>query len=143
MRKLTTLSLVAAAVLVAGIGSAQACSYGVMDLAVNGNGHVVELTEDGDGNQVTGRVFGQYNELRTQIEGSCNVIVTDQDGSFTTVGTVIEGDHQAVAVLLSNGATVDLTTVGSWNTAMIDAAGGDLSVLINGIGNTVYIQKRG
>ena len=138
--KLITATL-AFTVLVAGIGSAQACSYGNFDIAVTGKGNVIELTEDGRGNQVTGRVLGKYNSLRSDISGRCNVIVTDQDGSYTSVGTIVKGKHQAVAVLLTNGATVSLKTVGSWNTTMIDAAGGNIDLLVNGKDNLIYIKK--
>lgn len=136
----TTTLILAAAVVFAGIGSASACSYSGIDIAVDGDGDV-ELIDDGYGNQITGRVIGDYHSLHTEIYGSCNVIVTKQSGYFTSIGTIIEGNNQAVGVLLNNGATVELEMIGNNNQILIDANGGNYHTSIFGDGSSIYIKS--
>ena len=137
----TSTLILAAAVVFAGIGSASACSYSGTDIAVNGDGDVVELTDDGYGNQITGHVLGDYHSLEADIEGSCNVIVTRQDGSYTTVGALVEGDNQALGVLIRHGASVDVEMIGDGNQALFDVNGGDFTTVIHGKGNRVHVSS--
>lgn len=143
MTKFTTFALVAATVLAAGIGSASAhCRIGSFDVAIDGSRNVVELRDDGNGNQITGRVFGNYNELQGEITGYCNTVVVEQDGSYTYLGTYLVGNRQKAGVMLSNGAVVELSMIGTDSIAIIDADGVDGNFEVNGTGNKVFYSNR-
>lgn len=139
----TTTLILSAALLLAGIGSASACSLSNVDVAVTGDGDVVELVDNGDGNQITGRVRGNYHALRGKLEGSCNAIVTRQDGRFTRVGLVVDGNRNGIAVLLAGGAVVDIDSSGNGNQILINALGGRYHVRSTGTGNVISVTSGG
>lgn len=141
MNKLIPLSLLAAGLLAAGIGSASACSYGGTDVAVDGRGNVVELMDNGDGNQVTGRIIGKYNRLRGMIHGDCHVLVVEQAGRHTDVDVRIGGHGQHVAVLASAGADVRVRTRGQGGTIIADLQGGRARITNRG-DNDILVQRR-
>ena len=142
MNKLTTLALLAAGLLAAGIGSASACSYAGVDVAVDGQGNVVELVDDGFGNQITGRIFGKYSKLSAKIEGDCNVLVVQEKGRGTDVGVDIDGWNHHVGVLASNGANVDVQTSGHDSNILADVAHGNVSIVSHGGDNSIYVKGR-
>lgn len=136
----TTTLLLSAALLLAGIGSASACSISNVDVVVDGNGNVLEVEDNGYANQITGRVFGPYHKLSGRLGGDCNAVVVQQDGSFTRVGLVVDGDNQGIAVLVSNGAVVKIDSSGDGAQILIDAVGGNFTV--HNIGdNDIRVSK--
>ena len=143
MRKFTTLSLLTAAMIVVGAGSAYAgCSYAGIDVEVDGRGHVVELVDDGYGNQVTGRVFGKYNTLQADIDGDCNALVMDIRGRGTDVSAELDGDFHRVGVMADGGADVNVDTRGRRNTILADVWGGETNIDVQGTDTTVFVWKR-
>lgn len=141
MRKLIALSLLTGGLLAAGAGSASACSYGGVDVAVDGKGNVLELIDEGSGNQVTGRVIGKYHRLRGMIHGDCHVLVVEQTGRNTDVDVRIGGHDQRVAVLASAGADVTVRTRRHGGTIIADVAGGRVKIS-NAGENDILIRSR-
>jgi len=140
MHKFTTLALLAAGLLTVGIGSASACSYSGIDVAVDGKGNVVELLDDGFGNQITGRVFGKYSKLSARIKGSCNVLVVEQRGRGTDVSVEIDGWNHHVGVLAKNG-DVSVETDGHGSNILADVANGDVTISNKGA-NDIFVKTR-